>query len=182
MDKLRKIRDLFLLFIIFAVLGWIYEVVLTLAAYGYFENRGFLFGPWLPIYGIGGLGLYAAFGRIACEPVSARKRALRILILFVCISVLAALFELASSYILDAVGIGFRSLWFYDEEPLNFDGRVSLISSVRFGIIGVLALYLAVPLWKRLTERGSNVLLDMVSGSLAILLLTDLAIKIIIKN
>ena len=43
MKILSKVRELFLLFIVYAVCGWVYEVVLTALAYGYFQNRGFLF-------------------------------------------------------------------------------------------------------------------------------------------
>ena len=173
-----KIRDLFTLFIFFAVLGWIYEVVLTVLAYGYFENRGFLFGPWLPIYGFGGTGLYAAFGRMCAKPAKPAVILLRIAIVFVSICVFATVFELGVSYLLDAVGIGYRSLWFYDGEPFNFDGRISLIASLRFGLIGVLALYLAVPLWRRFTNTKNTLALNIISYTLISLFLIDLLARI----
>jgi len=44
-----------LLFLFFGVIGWLYEVTLAFL-YGYgFVNRGFLFGPYLPLYGFGAL-------------------------------------------------------------------------------------------------------------------------------
>lgn len=57
---IKKIRNIFLIF-----LGWIYEVLV-----GIFEthvgyvNRGYLFGPYLPIYGFGGLMLIALLTKV----------------------------------------------------------------------------------------------------------------------
>jgi uncharacterized membrane protein len=55
------IRNILLLFILFAVCGWIYEVIWTYFDDGVWTNRGFLFGPWLPIYGFGGMLIYGIF-------------------------------------------------------------------------------------------------------------------------
>ena len=53
--KIDIVRNILLLFIFFAVCGWIYEVIWTYFDDGVWTNRGFLFGPWLPIYGFGGM-------------------------------------------------------------------------------------------------------------------------------
>ena len=44
-----------LLFFIFAFIGWIWEVGIHIVEDGVFVNRGTMFGPWLPIYGFGGV-------------------------------------------------------------------------------------------------------------------------------
>ena len=44
---------LFLLFIIYSFGGWIVECIWTLIGKRKFENRGFLFSPICPIYGVG---------------------------------------------------------------------------------------------------------------------------------
>ena len=49
------IRIYFLLFMIYAILGWIMEVTCKLIQYKRFINRGFLIGPYCPIYGYGAL-------------------------------------------------------------------------------------------------------------------------------
>lgn len=171
-----------MLFIFFAVCGWIYEVVLTVLAYGYFENRGFLFGPWLPIYGTAGFALYAVCGRLVRKPAKPHITALRIAVIAVCIAAAAAVFELAASYLIDAVGIGFRRLWSYEGEPLNFDGRISFFSCLRFGVIGVIALYLGVPLWERFTRMKNGLLLNIISYSVMSLFLIDLIARIFLGS
>ena len=50
--------SLFLVFMLFSMVGWIWEVSLHMITHGTFVNRGILHGPWLPIYG-GGVVLIA---------------------------------------------------------------------------------------------------------------------------
>ena len=50
---------LFLIFLTGCLVGWIYEEIFYWITEGMLRNRGILYGPWLPIYGIGALGIYA---------------------------------------------------------------------------------------------------------------------------
>ena len=50
---------LFLVFLAGCLVGWIYEEIFYWITEGLLRNRGILYGPWLPIYGIGALGIYA---------------------------------------------------------------------------------------------------------------------------
>ena len=49
------LEDWLLLFYLFSVAGWVWEVLLTALATGQWVNRGMLRGPWLPVYGAGGM-------------------------------------------------------------------------------------------------------------------------------
>ena len=51
----KKLTYLILSFILYAFIGWIYEVILEFYYGNGFVNRGFLFGPYLPVYGFGAL-------------------------------------------------------------------------------------------------------------------------------
>ena len=52
--KLKRLRDIFLMFMACAFLEWIYEVpVGLLETHVGYVNRGFLFSPYLSIYGFG---------------------------------------------------------------------------------------------------------------------------------
>ena len=44
-----------LLFFILSGAGWLWEVAFVGLSTGVLVNRGFLHGPWLPVYGVGGL-------------------------------------------------------------------------------------------------------------------------------
>ena len=53
---MKRLEKIWILFFSMSILGWIYETVLEVFVYHWgFSNRGILTGPWLPIYGVGGL-------------------------------------------------------------------------------------------------------------------------------
>ena len=65
----NRILNYILLFMTCAFLGWIWEVMLHLIQHGQFVNRGVLHGPWLPIYGFGGLGIVLLLERFKKHPL-----------------------------------------------------------------------------------------------------------------
>ena len=46
---------LFLIFLTGCLAGWVYEEIFYWITEGLLRNRGVLYGPWLPIYGVGGI-------------------------------------------------------------------------------------------------------------------------------
>ena len=46
------ISKYFVYFVIFSVMGWIYESAFCTIKTGKWQNRGFLYGPLCPIYGV----------------------------------------------------------------------------------------------------------------------------------
>ena len=54
---LRTLCYYFLLFLMYAILGWIVEVINAYIQKKKFVNRGFLIGPYCPIYGVGMLAI-----------------------------------------------------------------------------------------------------------------------------
>ncbi|NBI91778.1 hypothetical protein D3Z45_14660 [Lachnospiraceae bacterium] len=50
-----------LLFFLLSLVGWLWEIAIYLVQDGRFVNRGILLGPWLPVYGSGGLLLILVF-------------------------------------------------------------------------------------------------------------------------
>ena len=63
------IRIYFLLFMIYAILGWIMEVTCKLIQYKRFINRGFLIGPYCPIYGYGALLITILLHKYTNDPI-----------------------------------------------------------------------------------------------------------------
>ena len=47
----------FVMFALYSVLGWVYESTFCTIKEGKWENRGFLYGPIVPIYGVGAAGI-----------------------------------------------------------------------------------------------------------------------------
>ena len=61
MKRIKKIPDIYIIFLVYALIGWLYEVIWLMFVVPpyHFVNRGVLFGPFLPIYGFGMLILLA---------------------------------------------------------------------------------------------------------------------------
>lgn len=138
------------LFFLFSFLGWLWEAGIYLVTDGEFVNRGILSGPWLPIYGCGGILLALLFRRWEYKPVR----------VFFFSMVLCSALEYLTSFVLERTW-GVR-WWDYSGEFLNIRGRVCLLASLLFGVGGWLGVCYAVPylrmlyrkLWK--TEKGKR--------------------------
>ena len=85
--------------------------------------------------------------------------------MFVGVVVLTTVLELIASYIMQAITGGW--LWDYTSYAFNFQGRIALNPSIRFGLGGMLFLYLLQPLFRRLSAKMPDRVLFAVSGSLA---------------
>ena len=140
----QKGTFLFLCFLAYAVIGWCYEVVLEVLIYQWgFSNRGFLFGPYCPVYGFGALLLLLCLGKI-----KGQRRWYSPLLVFLGTVFLTTALELATSYAMEAV-IGYWQ-WDYTKYAIQFDGRIALNPSVRFGLGGLLFLYGVQPVLEKI--------------------------------
>ncbi|MCR5143362.1 MAG: putative ABC transporter permease [Ruminococcus sp.] len=120
-------------FTVCGFVGWLYEVTVMYVMYHSYEERGYLHLPILPIYGFFGLILVAVF----------RKRSNVLLVFFASMAITTA-GELAASYIIEAVI--HEQLWSYHMWRFNFQGRISLYSSLMFGGLSVLLVKAVHPL------------------------------------
>jgi len=115
-------------FIIYSLIGWFVEVIFAAIKYRELVNRGFLNGPYCPIYGAGVLVV------IIC--LSALKD--NILPLFIAASLLTTLLEAVVGVALHKI---FNKKWWdYTHEPFNFKGYVCLRASLIWGFGCVIVL------------------------------------------
>lgn len=123
----------FLLFTAYSVIGWISEVIYCSFLERRFINRGFLHGPVCPVYGFGGLLVI-----FLLEP----WKDTWVLLFFAGMTVTSIL-EYATSWILEQI---FNTKWWdYSDMKFNLHGRVCLLNSVLFGLMGVLAVHFVHP-------------------------------------
>ena len=142
----------FYIFYILSLVGWLYEMSLFIF-YGNLANiynRGFLRGPYLPIYGFGGLLIVKVLRPIVARMGEGRWLK-KILISFLVIIILTTGLELLASYILDYFKLD--KLWDYSNFSYNFQGRISLRHSIRFGLGGLVLTYLVLPFFQGLLLR-----------------------------
>ena len=167
------LRDLLLFFIFYSIIGWIYEELLFIIEDNVLCNRGVLFGPWLPIYGFGGLVIIEIFYRFKDKKVKIGKLNIRPILLFIESVVFATLVELISTYIMDFTGGNFKSLWDYSDRLLNFQGRIALIPDLKFGIVALVGIYLIQPLLVKFVTIKDQKKVNIVFIILSVLFFTD---------
>ncbi len=140
----KQIYHTILYFVFYAFVGWIYEVSLCIfeAKIG-FVNRGFLWLPILPVYGFGSL-LFIQLYRLRKKKLPVGSFDMMPVVIFLIILVSTTIVELITSYILEAVIGGW--LWDYTGYFMNFEGRISLKTSLRFGLGGMAIIYILHPL------------------------------------
>ena len=177
--QLETIQKLFLYFFMASIIGWCYEVFLEVVVYRWgFSNRGVLFGPYCPVYGVGLLAFMLCFNRLMDIELKWSVRWLRPIVVFVGCSVVATVIELIASYLLE----WFTGSWPWDylNYSLNFQGRIALSPSIRFGIGGVLFLYILRTAFAKLTSLMSKKVLNWISGIAAAILAIDIVVTFLL--
>ena len=125
--------SLILLFFIFSGMGWIWEVILHIIEDGMIINRGVLAGPWLPIYGAGGILILLLLKKWRRQPFH----------LFGMIMLLCGTIEYFTSVMLEML-FGVR-WWDYSDMLFQLRGRVCLEGLTIFGFGGLFIVYAAAP-------------------------------------
>ena len=120
----------FVEFIFYSFLGWVWESIYCTAREHHWMDRGFLFGPYCPIYGFG-----AVVGYITLSPLKNRYVAL-----YLTGAVLATTFEFL-------VGITMRRTtgevwWDYNQKPFNYKGIICLESTAAWGLYAIIVIQL----------------------------------------
>lgn len=175
--KIEVVRDFLIFFLTYCIIGWIYEELVFAIEEDIIVNRGFLFGPWLPIYGIGGLLITLIFYRVKDKPAKLGRINFRPLIIYFESVILSTVVELLSTYIIDFSGGNFKTLWNYSGEFMNFQGRIALIPDAKFGIIALLAIYIVQPILKKFISTNQKKI-NILTISILALFLVDLIARI----
>lgn len=176
MDKVKKY---FLLFLMYAIIGWCYEVFLEVFVYNWgFSNRGVLFGPYLPVYGFGALAFIFCFERFL-ENKTFKQKLLMMPLIFLGCMIVATLIELATSYICEY----FTGSWpwqTYADYKYNFEARIALSPSIRFGLGGVIFLFVLQPLFRKMLNKLSNRMLNILFYLGLIIFIADMILTFIV--
>lgn len=160
----------FLLFIIYSFLGWVIEIITEYVHNKRFVNRGFLIGPYCPIYGFGSVLMTILLDKYLDDPVA----------LFVMAVVICSLLEYFTSYIMEKL---FNARWWdYSNNKFNINGRICLETMIPFGICGVILMYFINPPILKILNLIPEVVLMIVSIIIFILFIVDniISLKIIL--
>lgn len=134
----------FLYFIIFSFLGWLMETIRVSIMSKKFVNRGFINGPFCPIYGIG-INLIIIF---------LSKLNHNYIMLIIGGVILCSVLEYITSYVLETI---FDAKWWdYSYRKFNLKGRICLDISCAWGILSFLMIKFVVPFINNLIDYLSR--------------------------
>lgn len=154
-----------LLFFTASFLGWCMEVACKLVQFGRFINRGFLIGPWCPIYGFGTVLITLLLSRFTDDPLAVFGLAI----------LLCGTLEYLTSYVMEKA---FHARWWdYSAKKFNLNGRVCADTLIPFGLLGLGMIYFVKPFLFRLYGMMSQAALRAVCETLLMLFLADTALS-----
>ncbi len=159
------LRMMFLLFMIYSIIGWIMEVIIVSCEKKRFTDRGFLIGPYCPIYGIGALLITIFLTKYVDDLIA----------LFVMSSIYGAVLEYFTSYIMEKI---FKTRWWdYSTHKYNLNGRISLMTTLGFGALGVILIHFLNPFFEKIIDLLPDLSLTIISIVLALIVLADIIIS-----
>lgn len=115
-------KEIVFYFLVYAFLGWCAEVVYAALTRGEFVNRGYLNGPYCPIYGFGVIFVLLSLFDL---------RHNKILLFFGSILITTVLEFLVGWFLEKAFN---QRFWDYSSEPLNIKGYVCPRFSIMWGV------------------------------------------------
>ena len=144
------------------------EVIVKFVEYTRFVNRGFLIGPYCPIYGMGGLSVTFFLSGYKDKPI----------LLFILSLIFATVIEYSTSYVMEKV---FHARWWdYSNDKFNINGRVCLATMIPFGILSLAVIYLMNPFFIKIYDGFGDRLLFCICLFSGIAFLCDFVISTII--
>ena len=167
-NKLREeLIILFWIFIVGSIAGFIFEITVVFFQKGHFELRqGLIYGPFIPVYGIGAILYYVVLNKIKL------KNKLQI---FLITMLLGGLTEYLCSFMQEKL-FGTIS-WDYSYLPFNIQGRTSLLHCVYWGIGGILYVTYIEPLIEKMREKINKNSIRIITIILAIFMIFDITIS-----
>ena len=160
-----EICSYILLFFLYSFLGWCLEVLCKLISDHKFINRGFLIGPYCPIYGTGAIIMTFLLKKYLDDPIT-----LWIMIILCC-----SILEYFVSFILEKI---FHARWWdYSTNKFNINGRICLETMIPFSIFGLFILYKCNPFFLNLINAIPHTILYLLTIILLIGFIVDLILS-----
>lgn len=155
--------QVFLYFFVFSIIGYLVEVFnVSIINKKLNLSRGFLIGPYLPIYGIGSLAMTFFLEKYKND----------VIVLFVMGMVICSILEYITSYILEKI---FNVRWWdYSSKKYNVNGRICLENGFLFGLGGVLVIKLLNPVVYSIGDKMSSLTIIILGIAFSVIFFSDL--------
>ena len=160
-----NLQEWLLFFFIYCFLGWCWESCYVSAKKRQWVNRGFMKGPFLPIYGFGALSVLIATLPVRPFPV----------LVFVFGMIGATALELVTGICMEK--LFHVRYWDYSNQKFNFKGHICLTSSIAWGAFSLAMIYGFHKPIEKLVLSIPFVWLDILTTVLTVIVAADFAIS-----
>ena len=124
------------------------EVTLKYIELKRFINRGFLIGPYCPIYGCGAVLITLLLQKFVNDPIT----------LFVYGIIICSILEYTTSFIMEKL---FNARWWdYSTKKFNINGRICLETMIPFGLLGLAIVYIINPFFLKIFDKIAQDLIE----------------------
>lgn len=152
-------------FIFFSIIGYVGELIYC--SLNKRKSGKALYGPWCPLYGLGGLLIISVLSRFESN----------ILLVYVVGVLVSSFTEYFVSLVLEVI---FDARWWdYSFKKFNLNGRICLENSLLFGVLAVIVYYLYIPFRVYLVSICNPLLLRIIVYSLFLIISIDGLITIL---
>ena len=165
MEWITVIERWYFWLLFYSVVGWVYESILCSILEKRFVNRGFLNGPYCPIYGFGAELVLLLLGW--CENG---------FLLFALGAVVTCTLEYITSYVMEKL---FHARWWdYSQKRFNINGRVCLEGALAFGAFSAALVKLIHPLVTSMTDLIAQPFMHILCAVTLALVLLDIVVTL----
>ena len=163
-DFLTLVSMFIVIFFLFSVAGWCMEVTLKFIQYHRFINRGFLIGPYCPIYGWGAVAVTLIVGGLLARRGTVGET-------FLAGLVVCGALEYFTSWYMEKL---FHARWWdYSTKPMNLHGRIWIGNLLLFGAASVVIVKGIVPFLLRALGKLPALTVEIMAGCIVVLMLLD---------
>ena len=150
-------------FYFYCIAGWIFESGNVSVRQKKWVNRGFMKGPWLPLYGSGALVILLSTLPFEQNPIA---------VYFV-----SAISATILEYITGVVMLKLFKVryWDYRYRKIQFQGHICLVSTIVWGFLGLLMVYIIHPPVVKLVGRWNPEVVSIITFLVTICIAYDFA-------
>lgn len=138
----------FNVFYLCSFLGFLLETSLKLLFFPHMNN-GILFGPWIPVYGFGGV-VVLLISHYVFRKTKMSKMA-KTLVTFLIVMVLVTILEWLGGTFIELLFD--KVYWDYSHMKFNFGPYISLEMSLLWGIFSIIFIYLIMPIEEKIIKK-----------------------------
>lgn len=173
MNSYQTICMFIIEFFLFSCAGWLLEVVLKWIQYHKFINRGFLIGPYCPIYGWGAIVVTILVGGLIGREGTIAET-------FFAGLVICGGLEYLTSWFMEKM---FHARWWdYSQKPMNLHGRIWIGNLLLFGAAAVVIVKWMDPLLLGWLQKWPSWLLECAALMIVVVMVTDHIVSSILMN